>query len=89
MTQDAIAFSDREKDRIEHFIDAAHDFGIGAGKLLGLAAFDELAFMRCDGETAHFLLQALQNDGDVVDGNLHPFVITLVGLGDQFVDLSS
>ena len=89
LSQDAIPFADGQKNGVEHFIDAAHDLGVGAGKLLGLATFAELAFMRCDGEAAHFLLQALQNDGDVVDGDLHFFVIALVGLGDQFVDLSS
>ena len=35
-----------------------------------------------------FFLQALQHHGDVVDGLLHLFVIALIGLGDQFVDLA-
>ena len=36
----------------------------------------------------HFLLQQLQGDGDVVDGLLHLFVIALVGVSDQLVDLA-
>ena len=35
-----------------------------------------------------FLLQALQHDGHVVDRLLHLFVVALVGLRDQLVDLA-
>ena len=40
------------------------------------------------GEPRHFLLQALEYDGHVVDGELHLLVVALVGLRDQLVDLA-
>ena len=36
----------------------------------------------------HFFLQPA-DDGHIVDGLLHLFVVALVGLGDQFVDLAA
>ena len=54
----------------------------------GLPRSRKLSFFRGVGQPHQFFLQALQHDGHVVDGLLHLFVIALVGLGDQFVDLA-
>ena len=73
---------------VENRVDAAHDVGIGALELIVIAALGELALLGGLGQPGQLLLQALQDDGDVVDGLLHLFVVALVGLGDQFVDLA-
>ena len=86
--QDAIAFADGEKNRIEHGVDAANDFRIGALELLRLSAVGKLSLSGCFGKPRHFLLKALNDDGNIVDGLLHLLVIALVGLGDQLVDLA-
>ena len=53
-----------------------------------LAAFDQLARLRRFGQRASSFCRSLQHLGDIVDRQLHLFVIALVGLGDQFVDLA-
>ena len=88
LSKDAVAFSDGQEDGIEHFVDAPHDAGIGAGKLLRLATLTELAFMGGVGEPHHFLLQVLQHDSHVVDGDLHLLVVAFVGLRNQLIDLA-
>ena len=37
LPQNAVTFSDRKQDGVEHLIHAAHDAGIGPGELFGLA----------------------------------------------------
>ncbi len=88
LRQNAVAFADGQQNRVQHGVHAAHDLGIRALELLRLAALGELPFLRGVGQARQFLLQALQHDGDVVDRLLHLFVIALVGLGDQLVDLA-
>ena len=88
MRQNPVAFADRQQDGVEHGIDAAHDLGIGALELLRLATIRKLALAGGLGQTHQLLLQALQNQGHVVDGLLHLFVVALVGLRDKFVDLA-
>ena len=88
LRQNAVAFADGQQNRVEHGVHAAHDLGIRALELLRLAAIGELAVLRCLDQPRHLLLQALQNDGHVVDGHFHLFVVALVGLGDQLVDLA-
>ena len=87
--QDAVAFADGQQDRIQHGVHAADDFGVRALELLGLPAIGELPFLGGVGKARHFFLQVLHNDGDIVDRLLHLFVVALVGLGDQFVDLAA
>jgi hypothetical protein len=48
----------------------------------------ELSFLGGIGQPHHFLLQALQAPRHIVDGLLHLFVIALVGLANQLVDLA-
>ena len=62
LRQDAVAFADGQQDRIQHGVHAAHDLGVGALELLGLAAFGQLPFLRGLGQPRQFLLQALQHD---------------------------
>ncbi len=86
--QNAVAFADGQQDGIQHGVDAAHNLGIRAAKLLWLAALGELSVPRGIGQAQQFLLQALHDDSHVVDGLFHLFVIALVGVGNQLVDLS-
>ena len=88
LRQDAIAFAYRQQDGIQHGVHAAHNLGVSALELFRLSAIGELPFLRSFRQTHQFLLQTLQHDGDVVDGLLHLFVVALVSLGNQFVDLS-
>ena len=55
--------------------------------MLRLATLGKLSFFGRIGQPYHFLLQGLHDDGDVVDSHLHLFVVTLVVLLDEFVDL--
>ena len=89
LRQDAIAFADGNKNRIEHGVDAANDLGVGALELFRLAALGEPTFLRCLDQSHQFLLQALRNQGHIVDGKLHFFVVALVGMGDRLVDLAA
>ena len=61
---------------------------VRALKLFRLAAIGELAFFRSLGQARHFLLQALHYDRHIVDRLFHLFVVALVGLGNQLVDLA-
>ena len=79
---------ERRNHGIEDGIDAAHDVGVGALELILVAAFGQLSFLRRFGQAGQFLLQRLEDHGHVVDGLLHLFVVALVGLGDQLVDLA-
>ena len=79
---------ERRDHGVEDRVHAAHDLGIRALELVVLAALGELPRFGGVGQPRQFLLQALQHDGHVVDGLLHLFVIALVGLGDQLVDLA-
>ena len=62
LRQDAVAFADRQQNRIQHGVDAAHDLGVGALELFRLAAFGELSFPGSLGQAHHFLLQTLHHD---------------------------
>ena len=86
--QDAVAFADRQQNRIQHGVDAADDFGIGAAELLGLAALGELPVPGGAGQAQQFLLQVLYHRAHMVDRELHLLVVALVGVGDQLVDLA-
>ena len=86
--EDAVAFPDGQQDGIQHGVHAAHNLRVCALELLRLAAVGELPFLGSVGQAHQFLLQALQNEGDVVDRLLHLLVVALVGLGNQFVDLA-
>ena len=88
LRQNAVAFADGQQDGVQHGVDAADDLRIGALELLRLAAVGELAFLGRIGQPDQFLLQALKHDSHVVDRQLHLFVVALVGLRDQFVDLA-
>ena len=89
LRQDAVAFANRQQNRVQHYVDAAHDLRIRALELLRLAAVAELPFLRGFCQPPHFLLERLQHNGHVVDGDLHLFVVALVGLRDQLVDLAA
>ena len=59
--QNAVAFADRQQDRVQHGVHAAHDLGIGALELLRLAALGELPLARSFGQAHQLLLQALHH----------------------------
>ena len=88
LRQNAIAFADGQQNRVQHGVDTAHDIGVSAAELVGLAALGELSVSRRVGQPHQFLLQALDDRADVVDSLFHLLVIALVGLGDQLVDLA-
>ncbi len=64
------------------------DLRIRAFKLIFLAALRELTFLRSLCQAHHHLLKRLHDNRDIVDRQLHLFVIAFVGLRDQFVDLA-
>ena len=86
--ENAVAFPNRQQDGVQHDVHAADDFRVSALELLRFAAVGKLPFLGSVGQARHLLLQALQNDRDIVDALLHLFVVALVGLGNQFVDLA-
>ena len=86
--QDAVAFAYWKQDRVQHVVDAFHDTCVGTLELLGFAAFGELPFTRCLGQSPRLLLQPLQRHGYAVNRLLHLLVVAAVGLGDQLVDLA-
>ena len=88
LNEDTVAFSDGQQNRVQHNIHAAHDLRIRALEVLRLAAIAELAFLRGFDQPSHFLLQPLRDDGHIVDGDLHLFVVAFVGCSDQLVDLA-
>ncbi len=88
LVEDAIAFADRQKNGVEHLIDAFEDLAIGALEGTHVAALFQHAFVAVFDQLAHFRMEFLQNERDAIDILLHLFMIALVGLGDQFVDLS-
>ena len=88
LRQNPVSLANRQQNRVEHGVDAAHNVGVGALELLRLAAIRQLAFLRCIRQPHQFLLQALEHSADVVDRLLHLFVIALVGMRDQLVDLA-
>jgi hypothetical protein len=87
--ENAVTFADRQKDGIQHGIDSTDDVRIGAVEGLWFAAFGELPILGSVGEAEEFFLQTLQHKSYMVDGQLHFFVIALIGLGDQFIDLAA
>ena len=54
----------------------------------GVAALLQLALVAVVDQFRQFRLELLQHEGDAVDVLLHLLVITLIGFGDQFVDLA-
>ena len=88
LRKDAVAFADGQQNRIQHGVHAAHDLCKRALELLRLAAIGKLAFLRSFNQPRHFSLQTLRDDGHVVYGQLHLFVVALVGLRNQLVDLA-
>ena len=74
---------------IQNGVHAAHDLGVCATDLVRLVrARSSLPCFREISQSHSSLLQTLQDFGHVVDGQLHLFVIALIGLGNQFVDLA-
>ena len=88
LRQDAVAFADRQQDRIQHGIHATDDVGIRAAELVRFAALGKLSIPRGIRQAHQFLLQALYYNAHVVDGLLHLLVIAFVGLRDRLVDFT-
>ena len=86
--ENAVTFADGQQNRIQHGVDAAYDVGVGAAELVGLAALGELPVLRGLGEAHQLLLEALHDRAHSVDRLFHLFVIALIGLGDELVDLA-
>jgi hypothetical protein len=61
---------------------------VGAVEPAGLSTFRQLRFKRSVCQPRHLYLQALQRYGDVVDGQLHLFMVANIGLCDQFLDFA-
>jgi hypothetical protein len=89
---DALDVSRSEIERgdygVENRTHSAHNVGIGSSELVVLAPLSQLSGVRGLRQTSQLLLQVLHDDGDIVDGLLHLFVVALVGLSDQFVDFA-
>ena len=62
--------------------------GVGAFERRRIAALLQLPTAAELGQLAQFGLEFLQDQRDAVDVLLHPLVVALIGLGDQFVDLA-
>ena len=88
LRENAVAFADGQQDGIEHHVDATNDLRISTLELFRLASVAQLSFPRSIGEPSQLLLKALKYQSDVVDCLLHLFVIALVGLGNQLIDLA-
>ena len=88
LTEDAVALADRQQDGVEHLVDALDDVGIAAFEARGIATLLQLALVAVFDQLGQFRLEPLQHERNVVDVLLHLFMIALVGLGDQFVDLA-
>ncbi len=86
--KDAVAFSDRQQDRIQHGVHALHNFRVRPLKLFRLAALGELPFFRRVGQASKFLVQTPHHRRDIVDRLLHLLVIAFISLGNQFIDLA-
>ena len=82
----AIAFADRQQDGVEHLVDALDHLGVGALERRGVAALVQLSLAAEFRQFRQLGLELLQHQGDAVDVLLHPFVVALVGLGDELVD---
>ena len=54
LRQNAVAFADGQQDRVQHFIDALHDFLVNALKLLHFAALRQTALPRGVDQTEDF-----------------------------------
>ncbi len=54
-----VAFPDRQQNRIQHGIHAAHDFGVRALKMFGFAALGELPVLGSLGQTPEFFFERL------------------------------
>ena len=88
LCENAIALTDRQQDRVQHVVDSTNNLRIGSFELLRLAAIRELTFARGFGQAQELLLQALKNDADIVDSDLHLLVVAFVCLCNQLIDFA-
>ena len=79
---------ERGDDGVEDSVHPADDFGIRAVELIMLPSLSQLARICSVGQSGQFLLQTLENAGDIVDRLFHFFVIALIGVGNYFIDLA-
>ena len=79
----------RNNHGVKNPIDSAYNLGVRALELLRLAAFREMPGLGGLRQLRQLRLQPLHHLGHVVDGNLHLFVVALVVLRNQFVDLAA
>ena len=82
---DASAFHHGNHDGVQSGIHTFDDLRVGALELPRIGAFGEPPFLRKIAHAQHFLLQILQNDGDVVNRLLGLFVVAFMVLGHQFI----
>ena len=78
----------RRDDRVENGVHSAHDIGIRSLHYIRVPALGELPFLCGTGNVHQHLFHNLKHLCDLIDRLLHLFVIALVGLGNQLVDLA-
>ena len=67
LRQNAVAFADRQQNRIQHLVDALHHFAMDALKLVGLAALVETALAGCLHQAQDLLRYPLSSTSAVFD----------------------
>ena len=89
LCQNPVALADGKQNRIQHGVDAAHNLRISTLELFRLAAIRKLSLTRGFDQSSELLLESLHHQRNIIDRDLHLFVVALIVLCDQLIDLAT